>query len=243
LKRWLAALLMPALLAGVGADASAQDRRPDSGPPGARLGSYANPSAAIAAELAFARLAQEKGQWTAFKATAADDAVMAEPQLVLAQVWLNNRPNPPVAVAWQPHQVWSSCDGSVMVTTGAWQRAGSQGWYTTVWQRQKKGGYKWVFDHGDETKTPIAPLEMIAARVAECPPRRARPAGTPPDAKGKPAKAAPVALDPLRREGRSDDGTLTWLVTVDAAGARQFTARIAVDGATEEFRNERVAGG
>jgi hypothetical protein len=243
LKPWLAPLLASALLAGAGADASAQDRRPEGGPPGARLGSYANPSAAIAAELAFARLAQEKGQWTAFKATAAPDAVMAEPQLVFAQTWLNNRPNPPVAVVWQPHEVWSSCDGSVMVTTGAWQRAGAQGWYTTVWQRQKKGDYKWVFDHGDRAEQPLAPPEMIAAHVAECPARRPRAPGPPPTAKGKPAKAVPVPLDPLRREGRSDDGTLTWLVTIDATGARRFTARISNAGATEEIRNVRVAGG
>ncbi|MFM5895161.1 MAG: hypothetical protein ACKOQM_12130, partial [Novosphingobium sp.] len=101
----------------------------------------ANPSAVIAAEIAFAQLAQAKGQWTAFKETAAPDAVLFTPAMVLAQAWLRNRPNPAHAVAWQPHQVWSSCDGSLMVTTGAWQNAGKTGWFTTVWQRQNKGGY------------------------------------------------------------------------------------------------------
>jgi hypothetical protein len=45
----------------------------------------ANPSDVISAELAFARLAQEKGQWTAFRQTATSDAVMFVPQRVRAQ--------------------------------------------------------------------------------------------------------------------------------------------------------------
>ena len=44
----------------------------------------ANPSAVISAEIAFNRLAQEKGQWTSFRQTAANDAVMFVPQPALA---------------------------------------------------------------------------------------------------------------------------------------------------------------
>src|SRR3546814_5917844 len=62
----------------------------------------ANPSAFIAAELAFARLAQDKGQWTAFRETAAADAVMFMPQRVLARDWLKGRADPAQAVTWQP---------------------------------------------------------------------------------------------------------------------------------------------
>ncbi len=236
-------------VAGAGAVAQAQDGPPPSGRGGVRLGSLANPSAAIAAEIAFARLAQDKGQWTAFKATAADEAVMFTPRMVLAQTWLKDRANPPVPLTWQPAEVWASCDGSLMVTTGAWQRAdpggAKHGWFTTVWQRQEKGGYKWVFDHGDETAAPLAAAEMISARVAECPERRAgpRPAagqkrGKPP----KPPKAPPIPFDPAQREGRANDGSLTWRVTVAPDGARSFTARMAVDGQMQDIRNERVAG-
>ena len=241
MKRLLACA---ALLALAAPTAQAQQPGPGGGPNGGqRLRGYANPSAAIAAEIAFAQLAQAKGQWTAFKETAAEDAVMFTPAMVLAQTWLRNRPNPAKAIAWQPHQVWSSCDGSLMVTTGAWQNAGKTGWFTTVWQRQEKGGYKWVLDHGDEAKEPIAAPEMIAARVAECPERRARPAGPPPAKPGKRVKVPPVPFDPTRREGRSSDGSLTWQVTVDASGARRFTAQMMVDGRMEEIRNQRVAGG
>lgn len=249
MKRLLAGLI---LLAAAMPAAQAQDRR-DGGPGGQRLGSYANPSAAIAAEIAFAQLAQQKGQWTAFKATAAEDAVMFGPALVLAQAWLKNRPDPAIAVAWQPHRVWSSCDGSTMVTTGAWQRPDGQGgsktgWFTTVWQRQDKGGYKWVFDHGDESKEPIAAPEMIAARVADCPERWVgqRPAGPPPGQRAKPVKRAktpPVPFDPTRRQGGSRDGTLTWEVTAAADGTHDFTARFMADGQMQVIRQEHVAGG
>ena len=256
MKPFLAGLALLALAAG----AQAQDRaeggalrgEPAGGGFGQR-GGYANPSAAIAAEIAFAQLARDKGQWTAFKATAADDAVMFAPAMVLAQAWLKDRANPPVPLAWQPHQVWSSCDGSLMVTTGAWQRPDERGgrkhgWFTTVWQRQEKGGYKWVLDHGDETWEPVAEPEMIGARVATCPERRGgpRPAGPPPAARGKrakQAKAPPVPFDPTRREGRSNDGTLTWRVTADAAGTRDFVVQMQVDGQMQEVRREHVNGG
>lgn len=240
-----------ALLALAMAGAQAAQAQDDPGlRGGARPGSYANPSAAIAAEIAFARLAQEKGQWTAFQETAAEDAVMFAPRMVLAQQWLDDRPNPPVPIAWQPHQVWSSCDGSLMVTSGAWQRPDAKGetkhgWFTTVWRRQEKGGYKWVFDHGDETKEPVAAPDMIAALVAQCPPR-ARGTKSPPDTRRKSRrreKAPLVPFDPTQREGRSNDGSLIWRVTVAPDGAHTFTARMATDGEMREIRSERVAGG
>jgi hypothetical protein len=243
-----------ALLVVLAAGAQAQERptRRDgmgSGSGGGmRMRGYANPSAAIAAELEFARLARDKGQWTAFRAMAAPDAVMFAPAMVLAQPWLKDRANPPVPLAWQPHRVWSSCDGSLMVTTGAWQRADKHGWFTTVWQRQPDGAYKWVFDHGDATDAPIADPDMIAAKVADCPERAKRQpaAGAPPGRRSgehKRSKPPAVPFDPAARQGRSEDGTLTWQVSADATGTHDFSARLLVDGQMQEFRKEHVAGG
>ena len=76
----------------------------------------------VAAEIAFARAAQEKGQWTAFAEYATDDAVMFVPEPVVARDWLRRQTDPPQPVQWQTHQVWSSCDGTLAVTKGAWQR-------------------------------------------------------------------------------------------------------------------------
>src|SRR5690606_6301016 len=99
----------------------------------------ADPGKVIAAELAFARAALEKGQWTAFAEFAADDAVMFVPQPVDAGEWLRKQRDPAQAVRWQPHQVWSSCDGTLAVTKGAWQRPdASVGYFTTVWQRNRR---------------------------------------------------------------------------------------------------------
>lgn len=253
MKSPVAALALIALVAAP-LVAQAQDGpprgRPEGDPDGGpeRSGgrnSYANPSAIIAAEIAFARLVREKGQWTAFRETAAPDAVMfaGDGALVLAQSWLKDRANPATPLTWQPHRVWASCDGSLVLSSGAWQKgAGSTGWYTTIWQRQPKGEYKWVFDHGAPLDKPLEAPDMIGAVIAECPARRpAPPPAEPPRGKpAKPAKAPPIPFDPAAREGRSNDGTLTWKFTAEANGAHRLIVQLAQDGATREIRNERV---
>lgn len=167
-----------------------------------------NPSAIVAAEMAFNRLAQEKGQWTAFRATAARDALMFVPDAVPAQTWLKGRKDPPASVKWQPHRVYMSCDGSTGVSTGAWQRPdGSNGYFTTIWQRQEKGEWKWVLDHGDTLKTTREAPDMIVGRVAHCP-------------KAAPASAAAVA--PIPGTGQSPDGSLRWSWTVAADKSRRL---------------------
>jgi len=241
------ALAVPALVCAGTAEAQ---RRP-TGQGGAEGGpprrAYANPSAAIAADIAFSRLAQAKGRWAAFRETAAADAVMFVPQMVLAQPWLKNRANPAEPLTWQPHAAWASCDGTLIVTNGAWQSGKAQGWYTTIWQRQPKGGYKWVFDHGAPADKAVEPPEMIEARTAECPPRPAAgPAPVPlangkrgkPQAKPKPP---PIVLDPAGRSGRSNDGSLTWEVKTDPGGAHHLTASMRVNGAMTAFRDEKAS--
>ena len=169
----------------------------------------ANPSGFIAAEIAFARLAQEKGQWTAFRETAAPDAVMFVPQRVKAHDWLKSQKDPAAAVKWQPHAVYVSCDGNVGVTTGAWQNGPANGYFTTVWRRQRNDEYKWVLDQGDTLAQPLREPEMISAQVADC----SRPA---------PLDVAPAAG---RTVGWSDDKTLQWTVDVKPDNARTFVVR------------------
>ena len=207
-------------LAITSSPAMARDRRDDG------VSAHANPSAVIAEEIAFARLAQEKGQWTAFRETATKDAVMFTPQMVYAQDHLKGRADPAQAVKWQPHQVWSSCDGSLAVTRGAWQSGDKSGWFTTVWQKQKNGKYKWVLDQGDELPLPLEAPDLMVAKVAECPPGyTGRRAPKIQDFKGK---LPPI--DPARRSGQSLDGTLGWDVAVAPDGARRFTVTMRADG-------------
>lgn len=201
----------------VASPAFSRERKPPEG--------FANPSAAIAAEIAFAQLAQAKGQWTAFRTTATKDAVMFVPQMALAQDFLKDKPDPAQSIKWQPHQVWSSCDGSIAVTRGAWQSGKATGWFSNIWQRQKKGEYKWVLGQGDETPMALDAPEMIVAKVADCPPGYRGARHKRKDAKGK------IALgDPAFRAGKSDDETLSWEVRVAPGGARNFTMSLKLDG-------------
>ena len=191
----------------------------------------ANPSKVVATELAFARAAQDKGQWTAFAEYATDDAVMFVPEAVNAQTWLKGRANPAQAVRWQPHQVWSSCDGSLAVTKGAWQRPdGSVGYFTTVWQRQDNLEYRWVMDQGDALAEPLAAPEMIGAVSATCNGQQVPPA---------------IASTPSEsvRSGASDDGTLHWHVAVGADGSRRVSASYWDGSAWKPALREQVAAG
>ena len=174
----------------------------------------ANPSAFIAAEIGFSRLAQEKGQWTAFRETSAPEAVMFVPQRVNARNWLKSQKDPAEAVKWQPHAVYISCDGNVGVTTGAWQNGPANGYFTTVWLRDpKKGKLAWTLDHGDTLATPREAPDFIASKQAVCGSRPAVPITA-----GGEGDDMAVGLSP--------DQTLSWTSTVRADKSRRVTIRL-----------------
>lgn len=167
---------------------------------------YADPGAIVAAEIAFARLAQDKGQWTAFAKTATKDALMFVPTRTNAQKWLKGRRNPAQAVRWQAHDIWMSCDGTLAISTGAAQwPGGGDGEFLTIWQRQSKGGYKWVADMGRSVKTPLAPPEMVRTHVAACQPAVPE------------ARRVATSEDGNAITGQSRDGTLQYSI-VEANG-------------------------
>jgi hypothetical protein len=200
--RWVA------LLAAAGALAACAGPSGRNGPRALRP--VAHPTAVIATELAFARAAQEDGQWTAFADYAADDAVMFVPEPVKATDWLDKQHDPAKSLTWQPYQVWSSCDGSLAVTSGAWQRPnGAAGRFTTVWQRQgRRDGYKWVFNEGDTLAEPLDAPEFVQAKVADCDP----------GPNGSPAATT------------SNDGTLRYRWSVADSGALHLVVEMLVDG-------------
>ncbi len=157
----------------------------------------------LAEERAFAALAAEKGQWTAFRATAAPDSAMFVPKKVDAPQWLAGRADPQVSVRWQPHRVFASCDGTTGVTWRAAQWPdGSHGRFMTIWQRQADGGWKWVLDVGGLVGAPlIAPREPDLL-VANC-------------ERGNPPQRDPI---PVEKGGSSPDQSLSWFVAVDPQG-------------------------
>lgn len=211
------------LLASAGADAQRRS--------GGR-GSYPEPTAVIRAEIAFNQRAQTEGQWTAFRKTADKDAIMFVPQVVNAQRWLGTQANPPQSVAWWPSRVFMSCDGSYAATTGGWQRPdGSVGYFTTLWRRQKRGDYRWVFDHGDALPALRTQREDdLEAKVAECP-RGHRADGEPGgDRPGKVEIMRIASPPPPSGEGQSADGSLRWQWVTRPDGSRTISVSMRYEG-------------
>jgi hypothetical protein len=124
----------------------------------------------IDAERAFAAMAQTQGQWTAFRAYAAPDAITFAPKAVNAQALLRTLKNPPPGLMWWPGRSWVACDGSLAINTGPWIRRGGKatGTFTTVWQRQGDGGWKWLLDHGRETPGAMPASERPPVARASC---------------------------------------------------------------------------
>lgn len=181
-----------------------------------------DPSSVFAAEIAFNRLAQQKGQWTAFRETAADEAVMFVPQRVLAKQWLKGRADPPASVTWSPSAIYVSCDGNLAASTGNWQRPdGAAGYFTTIWQRDKKGAWKWIMDHGDRLTAPRPASEFLTGKVANC-----------------------------KRGGRGGEGasmtkddSLDWTADAAADGSRRVIVRIWNGSDYDVVIDDRVAAG
>ncbi|MES2303253.1 MAG: hypothetical protein V4521_14460 [Pseudomonadota bacterium] len=214
---------------------------------------YANPSALIAADIAFARLARERGQWTAFRETADDTAEMFEGQRVLAKAALKDRKDPPAPVKWAPQSAWISCDGSAGLTFGAWQGAsGGNGEYVTVWQRQFKGkiDWKWVLDDGQDLAEPLRAVDWAEGKVADCPARKRPDEAAAPQPGSKRERKEDSKLPPLRalagpippldapagadsKDGQSRDGTFAWRSVVLPDGSRRFAAWMWKDGAMQ----------
>ncbi|WP_425230958.1 hypothetical protein [Sphingomonas sp.] len=161
------------------------------------------PQTALDAERAFAADAQTLGQWAAFRKWAGADAIMFVPQPTNAQAWLRDRVEPAHAVEWSPTASYQSCDGNVVVNTGEWRRAdGSVGYFTTVWQRQADGGWRWLVDSGDQLTIPRARLRQPAIVRAVCP------------SPGQPLGPAHMFHSPPPEvqvgTGASPDQTLSW---------------------------------
>lgn len=131
----------------------------------------ASPAPVIEAERAFAARAGEIGWIPAFRAYAAPDGELAQP---------NGYANAPAELAtteddgnhnlfWWPAYAGISRDADFGFTTGpvSFDEARTpRGHYFTVWRRQPDGGWKWIYDGG---VGPIAEPNQIAPGAAEVP--------------------------------------------------------------------------
>ena len=185
---------------------------------------FAEPGQVIATERAFARMAREKGTWTAFRHYATKDALWPGPALESVHQALKGTPDPAQPILWGPDAAWSSCDGSFAVTTGeAAYPSGRKGRFLTVWQRQDSGEYRWVLDQGFDSAGGAIDPETISAKVAECP-------------KG-PRPSRDVRRGEAWGNGKSNDDTLAWSTAIAADCSRTAVVRMAgTDGMDEMFR-------
>ena len=169
----------------------------------------ASPADAIAAaERAFARRAQNDGQWKAFRAFATSDALMFVPTVKPVAQILAGAPEPIVPVMWWPATIAPSCDGSLGVSTGPWVRAasGGIGTFTTVWKKTASG-YRWQLDHGRPT-----PKLVVAG--------------------DRPTVIAPVCSNPGDAPARAADYeklAAGMAASAGAEGASAFAANAAAD--------------
>src|SRR5690606_20236415 len=134
---------------------------------GARALLRASPSAVIAAEMAFARMAREQGTWTAFRYYAASDALRPSPGWTNVHQSLSGAADPAQPIVRAPDAVWMSCDGSVAASTGeAALSDGRPSRLLTHWQRQGNGEYRWVLDQGFDSEGIEKTSDMIAGKTA-----------------------------------------------------------------------------
>jgi hypothetical protein len=228
-------LVAASLLAGCASDGPrARGHRLDLGGPRERdrdIG--ANPSAVIAAELAFARAAREDGTWTAFREFSTEDALWPAPALTNVRRDLAGQADPAEPIVWAPDAVWVSCDGSFALSTGpATYPGGRRARFATIWQRQRNGEYRWVLDQGFELEPGYAAPEMIGARITECPEGFDH----------SPRRRPEVRRGEAWGSGRSNDGTLEWSTAIAADCSRTFTVRASQSGTMSEvFRRESPA--
>jgi hypothetical protein len=115
----------------------------------------AAPAQSVAdAERAFAAAAQANGQWAAFRATAAPDAILWAPGPVNAQRFLATQPEPAVMLSWRPAHTLTSCDGTLAYSTGPFTRGGESGSFGTIWRRGADG-WRWLYDNGHDGGAPF----------------------------------------------------------------------------------------
>jgi len=175
---------------------------------------------AVDTEQAFARDAQQFGQWTAFRKYADDDAVMFTPQAVWARDFLRGRKDPPKAISWHPAYSIVSCDGHTAVNSGPWFNADGNvgGFFTTVWQRTE-GKWRWVYDGGGPLSGPAPKTKQPLVDRASCATKApGAPIIPPPPLTPKQARTTPED----NGRGESADKTLGWDWKVDKSGGRRF---------------------
>ncbi|MEK6551983.1 MAG: hypothetical protein AABZ54_00850 [Bacteroidota bacterium] len=120
-----------------------------------------NLNALIATEYAFVSAAAEIGTRDAFLKFIADDGIIFRPNAVNGKTYLSNAPKRPGLLSWYPTYAGISRDGDMGFTTGPADfkkdKDSSAIWFgnfSTVWQRQSNGEFRFVIDMGSSNNKP-----------------------------------------------------------------------------------------
>lgn len=108
----------------------------------------------VRAELAFARLASERGIAAAFQANLAEGSVVLRPGPVDARA-LYAQDKDPGLLVWRPTQVGVAASGELAYSTGPWAyrpakdaAPAATGHFLSLWAKQADGTWKVAFDSG-----------------------------------------------------------------------------------------------
>ena len=124
----------------------------------------------IAAEVDFARRVAESDERTGFLEVLASDAVVFRPGIVDAREWYQTHESPPTELSWSPGAARVSAAGDLGYTTGPYHaraigsaRKVGQGYYLSVWRRDRGRRWELLTDLGVETDAPDEPLPPMEA--------------------------------------------------------------------------------
>jgi ketosteroid isomerase-like protein len=128
----------------------------------------------IATEYAFASAASEIGTRDSFLKFVADDGIIFRPNPVNGKTFLSNAQKKPGLLRWYPTFAGISHDGDMGFTTGPADfkkdKDSSAIWsgnFSTVWQRQSNGEFRFVIDMGISNNKPTEqyiPLKYDTAK-------------------------------------------------------------------------------
>jgi hypothetical protein len=123
----------------------------------------------LRAELAFARLADQKGIRTAFLTWLVNDAKVFNPRMVSAKELYGSEPGDAGHLVWYPEAMGISGSGDLAWSLGPWTYAPKKGeavlvsgHFLSVWRKQADGRWKVVADIGVPHAAPERPIEPFA---------------------------------------------------------------------------------
>lgn len=117
--------------------------------PAAAAPQPADPAQVVAAERAFAADGLALGMRDSFLKHSAPDAIVLQPEPMLAKAVFGAAPAAGPKLVWWPLWAGIARSGDLGFTTGPYAvNDAPRAWYFTVWARQPDGAWKWIFDGG-----------------------------------------------------------------------------------------------